>query len=108
MCQIAIRFCVTSELLEIDSKLSPHDKLTTLVSCCKSIFEMLKISSHAAASADEFLPCLIYVCLKSNPPRMQSNINFITRFRNEERLRMGEAGYYFANLVRTPVSHLLM
>ncbi|CAB4058083.1 RABGEF1 [Lepeophtheirus salmonis] len=36
-------------------------------------------------------------CL-ANPPRIQSNINFITKFCNENKLRMGEGGYFFANL----------
>lgn len=83
----------------MDGKPSPQEKLSTVVSCCKSIFDMLRESTGQPASADEFLPCLIYVLLKSNPPRMHSNINFISRFRNEEKLRMGEAGYFFANLV---------
>ena len=47
---------------------------------------MLKLSNESPASADDFLPCLIYVCLKANPPRIQSNINFITRFCNENNL----------------------
>ncbi len=87
----------------MDGKLSPQEKLDAVVSCCKMIFEMLKVSlpSGQPASADDFLPCLIYVVLKSNPPRFHSNVNFISRFRNEEKLRMGEAGYFFANLVRS-------
>jgi len=87
-----------NDLLEMDGQMAPQDKMASLVKCCKNIFEMLKLSNESPASADDFLPCLIYVCLKANPPRIQSNINFITRFCNENKLRMGEGGYFFANL----------
>ena len=89
----------SSDLLEIDGKMAPQDKLTCLVKCSKNIFEILKLSNESPASADDFLPCLIYICLKANPPRIQSNLNYITRFCNENKLRMGEGGYFFANLV---------
>ncbi len=84
----------------MDGKQSPQEKLEAVVTCCKRIFDMLSASmpEGSAASADEFLPCLIYVVLKSNPPRLHSNVNFISRFRDEEKLRMGESGYFFANL----------
>uniref|UniRef100_A0A0K2U5L6 Rab5 GDP/GTP exchange factorlike [Saccoglossus kowalevskii] n=1 Tax=Lepeophtheirus salmonis TaxID=72036 RepID=A0A0K2U5L6_LEPSM len=87
-----------NDILEMDGKYAPQDKMECLVRCCKTIFEMLKLSNSSPASADDFLPCLIYVCLKANPPRIQSNINFITKFCNENKLRMGEGGYFFANL----------
>ena len=86
-------------MLEIDGKMAPQDKMASLVKCSKNIFEILKLSNESPASADDFLPCLIYICLKANPPRIQSNINFITRFCNENKIRMGEMGYFFANLV---------
>ena len=88
-----------NDLLEMDGQMAPQDKMASLVKCSKNIFEMLKLSNETPASADDFLPCLIYICLKANPPRIQSNINFITRFCNENKLRMGEGGYFFANLV---------
>ena len=94
-----ILYQAINDLLEMDGKMCPQDKLACLVKSSKNIFEMLKLSNDSPASADDFLPCLIYICLKANPPRIQSNMNFITRFCNEDKLRMGEGGYFFANLV---------
>ena len=69
--------CVFLDLLEIDGQMAPQDKLACLVKCSKNIFEILKVSNENPASADDFLPCLIYICLKANPPRFVS-YNFIS------------------------------
>jgi hypothetical protein len=52
------------------------------------------------SSADSFMPLLIYVVLQSNPEHLVSNVQYILRFRNQEKLA-GEAGYYLSSLVRS-------
>jgi len=52
-----------------------------------------------AASADIFVPILIFVVLHANPENMLSNIEYINRFRSPQKLQ-GEAGYYLSSLVR--------
>ncbi|KAI5646149.1 vacuolar sorting protein 9 (VPS9) domain-containing protein [Phthorimaea operculella] len=84
-----------SELLGMDSALSPGAKLARVRRCCRYV---LSLCSTAPASADDLLPALIFTVLKANPPRLVSNINFVTRFCNAQRLMTGEGGYYFTNL----------
>ena len=87
------------ELVRMNKERAPQDKLARIVKCCLTIFQMLKMTNgNEVASADEFLPALIYVVLKSNVPLLQSNIQYITRFCNPNKLMAGEGGYYFTNL----------
>ncbi|CAH2074722.1 unnamed protein product, partial [Iphiclides podalirius] len=83
-----------SELLGMDGCAAPGGKLARVRRCCRHVMALC----GAPASADELLPRLIFTVLKANPPRLVSNINFVTRFCNAQRLMTGEGGYYFTNL----------
>ncbi|XP_073944492.1 rabaptin-5-associated exchange factor for Rab5 isoform X2 [Choristoneura fumiferana] len=83
-----------NELLGMDSAASPGGKLARVRRCCRHVLALC----GAPASADDLLPALIFTVLKANPPRLVSNINFVTRFCNAQRLMTGEGGYYFTNL----------
>ncbi|KAI1981195.1 hypothetical protein LOZ54_005656 [Ophidiomyces ophidiicola] len=93
------RFLVLAqqELLKIKGYRAPRDKVVCILNCCKVIFGLLKNSKDNDTSADSFMPLLIYVVLKANPEHLVSNLQYILRFRNQEKLG-GEAGYYLSSL----------
>ncbi|KAF9976324.1 hypothetical protein BGZ73_008754 [Actinomortierella ambigua] len=87
-----------SELKKINSFKAPRDKVICILNCCKFIFTLIRRSEGSAKGADTFLPILIYVVIRANPPQLVSNVQFISRFRNPEKLQ-AEAGYYLASLM---------
>lgn len=89
-----------------------------ITNCSKNLFNAINIASNIKntvkevanleqktnkgknlASADDFLPALIYLVLKANPTMIYSNINFVTRFAFEKRILQGEHAYHFCSLV---------
>jgi len=85
------------ELVKIKSYRAPRDKVICILNCCKVIFGLLKNAQSSDTSADSFVPLLIYVVLQANPDHLVSNIQYILRFRNSDKLS-GEAGYYLSSL----------
>lgn len=85
------------ELLKIKSYRAPRDKIICVLNCCKVIFGFLR-TSKSDQSADAFVPLLIYTVLQANPDHLVSNVQYILRFRNQEKLG-GEAGYYISSLM---------
>ncbi|KAM7258782.1 hypothetical protein ACFE04_014523 [Oxalis oulophora] len=90
------------ELQKINMYKAPRDKLVCILNCCKVINNLLLNASIASnvnpPGADEFLPVLIYVTIKANPPQLHSNLLYIQRFRGQSRL-VGEAAYFFTNML---------
>ncbi|EEF48424.1 vacuolar protein sorting-associated protein 9A [Ricinus communis] len=90
------------ELQKINMYKAPRDKLVCILNCCKVINNLLLNASIASnenpPGADEFLPVVIYVTLKANPPQLNSNLLYIQRYRSQSRL-VGEAAYFFTNML---------
>ncbi|GAC97871.1 hypothetical protein PHSY_005459 [Pseudozyma hubeiensis SY62] len=85
------------ELLKINHYKAPRDKLICILNCCKVIFGMIRHLS-SQENADTFIPVLIFVVLKANPEHLISNVEYISRFRNPDRLS-SESGYYLSSLM---------
>ncbi len=86
----------SEELLKINNFRAPRDKVICMLNCCKVIFGLLR-QSKTEENADAFLPILIYIVLKAQPKNLVSNINYIQRFRSQDRLS-GEVGYYLSSI----------
>ncbi|KAL3641333.1 hypothetical protein CASFOL_016301 [Castilleja foliolosa] len=90
------------ELQKINTYKAPRDKLVCILNCCKVISNLLLDASRASdedhPGADDFLPVLIYVTIKANPPQLHSNLAYIERFRRQTHL-VAEAAYFFTNML---------
>lgn len=90
------------ELQKINAFRAPREKLHCIMSCCRIINNLLLNASmsenHVLGGADDFLPVLIYVTIKANPPQLHSNLKYIQLYRRQEKM-ISEPAYYFTNLV---------
>lgn len=90
------------ELQKINTFKAPREKLLCIMNCCRVINNLLLNASmsenHVLAGLDDFLPVLIYITIKANPPQLHSNLKFIQSYRRQAKL-VSEAAYYFTNLV---------
>jgi hypothetical protein len=112
LCNEASFYLATKELQKIKAFKAPRQKLLCMMNCCKVINSLLlstasKSQTRVIAGADEFLPVLIYVVIKANPPQLHSNLKFIKLYRREAKL-VSEAAYYLTHFLsaKTFISEL--
>ncbi|ODQ66582.1 hypothetical protein NADFUDRAFT_13253, partial [Nadsonia fulvescens var. elongata DSM 6958] len=86
----------SDELNKMNNYRAPRDKMVCILNACKVIFGLLRVTK-SEESADSFIPLLIFVVLRAHPDHLISNMNYIQRFRDPEKLN-GEAGYYLSSL----------
>ena len=89
------------QLMVMGAAHSANSKLACIVESCKAVVSALERQGRgqrqSGPSADDLLPVFIYVLLQANPPRLRSNLEFISRFCNPRRLTSGETGYFFVH-----------
>lgn len=92
----------------------PADKVNCVLKCASILFRSLNlarvnteapnssgssgnIDPLSAPGADDFLPVLIYVVIKSNIPKLYSNCEFIQNYLSSSQQR-SQSGYFFISL----------
>lgn len=73
---------------------SPRDKVTCVLHCCRRLSEMLRVASADGIppGADDFLPVLIFAVLRARPPRLLSQLQYITSFRDPAKVGVAGGG----------------
>lgn len=78
---------------------SPNKKVQILLKVCKSIYHSMTAytSSGAVFGADDFLPCLTWVLLRSDVVTLQQDTDYMMELLDPTQLQ-GEGGYYLTTL----------
>ncbi|KAJ8414526.1 hypothetical protein AAFF_G00037280 [Aldrovandia affinis] len=78
---------------------SPRKKVYILLKVCKSIYHSMSANASpgAAFGADDFLPCLTWVLLRSDLSTLQLDTDYMMELLDPTQLQ-GEGGYYLTSL----------
>ncbi|XP_034556316.1 ras and Rab interactor 3 isoform X2 [Notolabrus celidotus] len=78
---------------------SPNKKVQILLKVCKSIYHSMSANSSSGSvfGADDFLPCLTWVLLRSNVVTLQIDTDYMMELLDPTQLQ-GEGGYYLTTL----------
>ncbi|XP_042270702.1 ras and Rab interactor 2 [Thunnus maccoyii] len=78
---------------------SPNKKVQILLKVCKSIYHSMNanVTSGVVFGADDFLPCLTWVLLRSEVVTLQQDTDYMMELLDPTQLQ-GEGGYYLTTL----------
>lgn len=82
-----------AELLLLSAYKTPRDKIQCIYRCCSHIMTLLGTTQNSIPSADDLLPVLIFVVIKSNARSILSTIEYVNTFYLNE--MAGEQSYYW-------------
>lgn len=70
-----------AELRRLAAYKTPQDKVCCVVRCSQTIMNLLSIaSSKSVPAADDFIPVMVFVIIKANPPSLLSTVQYVDAF----------------------------
>ncbi|KAK7504393.1 hypothetical protein BaRGS_00004259 [Batillaria attramentaria] len=82
------------DIFMINAYKTPKDKLKCVLRCSQTIMNLLSMANEKSVpAADDFMPVLIFVLIKANPPCLLSTIQYVESF-YDNRLQ-GEEQYWW-------------
>ncbi|MCJ8735130.1 hypothetical protein PDJAM_G00243270 [Pangasius djambal] len=70
-----------AEIRTISAYKTPRDKVQCILRMCSTIMNLLSLANEdAVPGADDFVPVLVFVLIKANPPCLLSTIQYICNF----------------------------
>ncbi|XP_071821372.1 GTPase-activating protein and VPS9 domain-containing protein 1-like isoform X3 [Apostichopus japonicus] len=71
-----------AEILNINVYKTPKDKVLCVVRCCSIIMNLLSLANEVGGppGADAFVPVLMFVLIKANPPSLLSTVQYVNSF----------------------------
>ncbi|XP_077421339.1 ras and Rab interactor 3 [Vanacampus margaritifer] len=90
---------IQQKFLSMHEAYSPNKKVHILLKICKSIYHSMSTnaSSDVVFGADDFLPCLTWVLLRSELVNLQIDTDYMMELLDPTQLQ-GEGGYYLTTL----------
>ncbi len=70
-----------AEIRRLPAYKTARDKVDCVVRCCQTIMNLLSLASgNSVPAADDFVPVLVFVLIKANPPGLLSTVQYVDSF----------------------------
>ncbi|XP_063792891.1 GTPase-activating protein and VPS9 domain-containing protein 1 isoform X3 [Pseudophryne corroboree] len=83
-----------AEIRTISAYKTPRDKVQCILRMCSTIMNLLSLANeYSVPGADDFVPVLVFVLIKANPPFLLSTVQYINNFYSNR--LTGEESYWW-------------
>jgi hypothetical protein len=70
-----------AEIRRLAAYKTPADKVSCVTRCCQTIMNLLSMASgKGVPAADDFVPVMVFVVIKANPPSLLSTVQYVDSF----------------------------